>query len=111
MQEVQHFCVTFFIEIKFESYHPESCLRIEIEKIQNIKHMNIQIIIMNITPTLVFSDFYINARKSTRGQKSKNCKISRFLFSKVLILVVVIYILILLFILSSGPQSVYTTFG
>ena len=63
MQGVQHICVTFFIEVKFESYHTESNQGIEIEEIQNIKHMNIEIKIMNITATLVFSDFYITAHK------------------------------------------------
>ena len=37
MQGVQHFCVTFFIEVKFESYHIASNKGIEIEEIQNIK--------------------------------------------------------------------------
>ena len=79
MQGVQHFCVTFFIEVKFQSYHTESNSEgIDIEEIQNIKHMNIEIKIMNNTATVVFSNFYITARKSTGGQNVRSVRFQGF---------------------------------
>ena len=43
------FCVTVFIDVKLKSYHTESNQGIDIEEIQNIKHMNIEIKVMNNT--------------------------------------------------------------
>ena len=100
--------MTFFIEVKFESCHTTSNEGIEIEEIQNFKHMSIQIKIMdNNTANLFFFFFFFfffflfffflfffrflnHCAQINWGSKCKECKISRFLVNKFLILVVVI---------------------
>ena len=75
---MQALCVTFFVEVNFESYHTASNLGIEIEEIQNITHVNIQIKRMKNTVTLVSSAFYITARKSTGGLNVRSVRFRGF---------------------------------
>ena len=84
--------MTFFIEVKFESYHTASNQGIEIEEIQNIKHMNIEKNNEQHSHSGFFRFLY-HLVQINWGSKCTECKISRFLVNKFLILVVVIYFL------------------
>ena len=65
--------------------------------------MNIEIKIMTIKATLVFSDFNITVRKSAGSQNVRSVRFQAFCGCHLFFNCSVI--------LSSGPQSVNTTFG